>query len=134
MTKTDPKKINLLEHSEAKVKLYGRYLSEYLRVLYQAGFVKRVFIFDLFCGEGVYQNGDKAGSPIIAIENIVNHYNENKGKSLNITIWFNDFEKSEIDNELYKVERVKKIVSEMFVPSNVEIKYDKKDLGVFHLS
>ena len=74
MTKTDPKKINLLEHSEAKVKLYGRYLSEYLRVLYQAGFVKRVFIFDLFCGEGVYQNGDKAGSPIIAIENIVNHY------------------------------------------------------------
>jgi three-Cys-motif partner protein len=126
VTKTNPK-TNLLEHSEAKVKLYGRYLAEYLRVLYQAGFVKRVFIFDLFCGEGVYQNGDKGGSPIIAIESIANHYYENNQKSLNITVWFNDFGKSEIDNGIYKVERVEKIVSGMFVPPKVKIEYKKED-------
>ena len=126
MTK-DNQKVNLLEHSEAKVKLYGRYLAEYLRVLYQANFVKRVFIFDLFCGEGIYQNGDKKGSPIIAIESISNHYYENNNKSLNITLWLNVFGKSDIDNGIFKVERVEKIVSGMFVPSNTKIEYKKED-------
>jgi three-Cys-motif partner protein len=126
MSRINPKTY-LLEHSEAKVKLYGRYLSEYLRVLYQARFVKRVFIFDLFCGEGVYQNGEKGGSPIIAIENIASHYHENNGKSLDITVWFNDFGKSEIESGLYKVERVEKIISKMFIPSNIKIEYYKKD-------
>lgn len=40
MKKANPKTI-LLEHSEAKVKLYGRYLSVYLNILHRAGFVKK---------------------------------------------------------------------------------------------
>ena len=55
MNQLNPK-TNLLEHSEAKVKLYGKYLAVYLSIMHNVQYVKRVFIFDLFCGEGIYEN------------------------------------------------------------------------------
>ena len=70
-------KTSLLEHSEAKIELYGSYLSVYLNILHRAGFAKRIFVFDLFCGEGIYEN-DAKGSPIIALDCIRNHYYSNK--------------------------------------------------------
>ncbi len=96
MSKIDPQRV-LLEHSEAKVKLYGRYLSVYLNILHRAGFIKRIFIFDLFCGEGIYENGAK-GSPIISLDCIHNHYYANKNSIPNMTVWFDDIGKSKLEN------------------------------------
>lgn len=119
-------KTNLLEHSEAKIKLYGRYLSVYLNILHRAGFVRKIFLFDLFCGEGIYEN-DVKGSPIIALDAIRNHHFANKQTCPNMTIWFNDIGKSEIEDGVYKVDRVEQITSGMFIPPNVEIQYYRKD-------
>jgi three-Cys-motif partner protein len=98
MKRINPK-TSLLEHSEAKVNLYGRYLSVYLNVLHRAQFVKRIFIFDLFCGEGIYKNEAK-GSPIIALDCIRNHYDANQNSCPNMTVWFNDNGISDIEEYL----------------------------------
>jgi three-Cys-motif partner protein len=118
-------KTNLLEHSEAKVELYGRYLSVYLNILHRAGFVKRIFLFDLFCGEGIYKNNAK-GSAIIALDCIRNHYDSNKSSIPNMTVWFNDIEKSKLEDG-YKVDRVERISRTLMIPSNVDIRFFKKD-------
>lgn len=121
MKRVNPKTY-LLEHSEAKVNLYGRYLSVYLNILHRAQFVKRIFVFDLFCGEGIYENGAK-GSPIIALDCIRNHYFANQNDCPNMTVWFNDNGMSEIDEGLSKVDRVKKISKTIFKPYNVKIEF-----------
>ena len=118
-------KTNLLEHSEAKVELYGRYLSVYLNILHRAGFVKRIFVFDLFCGECIYENNSK-GSPIIALDCISDHYYSNNNSIPNMTVWFNDIGKSELEDG-YKVDRVKRISNSFTFPSNVDVKFFKKD-------
>ena len=124
-------KTNLLEHSEAKVALYGRYLSVYLNILHRAGFVRRIFLFDFFCGEGIYDN-DSKGSPIIALECIRNHYYSNKNSIPNMTVWFNDMEKSKLE-EGYKVDRVQRIREKMTIPRNVDIRFFKEDYReIFH--
>jgi three-Cys-motif partner protein len=119
-------KTYLLEHSEAKVRLYGRYLSVYLNVLHRAQFVKRIFVFDLFCGEGIYENEAK-GSPIIALECIQTHYFANQNSCPNMTVWFNDNGMSEIEEGVSKVDRVKKISSTIFKPDNVRIEFHKEN-------
>ncbi|MBI5951915.1 MAG: three-Cys-motif partner protein TcmP [Chloroflexi bacterium] len=125
MKQANPK-TNLLEHSEAKVNLYGKYLSVYLNILHRAQFVKRIFVFDLFCGEGVYEN-DAKGSPIIALDCIRNHYDANQNSCPDMTVWFSDNGISEIENEIYKVERVERIGSKIFRPDNVEVKFYKEN-------
>lgn len=130
MNKPDPK-TNLLEHSEAKIKLYGRYLSIYLNILHRVSSVKKVFIFDLFCGEGIYENGVK-GSPIIAREIIKNHYFDNKMEIPNISIWFNDNGMSEIEPGKSKVDRVAEASSKIFWPPKLEIEYFKEDYEVIY--
>jgi three-Cys-motif partner protein len=71
--KTIDPKLELMEHSEAKVKLYGKYLATYLNILGRVSSVNRIFVFDLLCGEGNYKNGAK-GSPMIAMDVINNQY------------------------------------------------------------
>ena len=93
-------KTNLLEHSEAKVKLYGKYLAVYLSIMHHVQYVKQVFVFDLFCGEGIYEN-DAKGSPIIALDTIRNHYFANQKRCPNMTLWFNDNGISEIERGIY---------------------------------
>lgn len=124
MKKVNPQ-ISLLEHSEAKVRLYGRYLSVYLNILHRVQFIKRIFVLDLFCGEGIYEN-DAKGSPIIALDCIRNHYFANQKAIPNMTVWFNDIGKSKLEDG-YKVDRVEKISKGMFIPSNVELKFSKED-------
>ncbi|MDD2922013.1 MAG: three-Cys-motif partner protein TcmP [Anaerolineales bacterium] len=118
-------KTNLLEHSEAKIALYGRYLSVYLNILHRAGFVKRIFLFDFFCGEGMYENNAK-GSPIIALDCIKDHYYSNRNLIPNMTVWFNDIGKSDFEDG-YKVDRVKHIYDAMLIPSNVDVRFFKED-------
>ena len=117
--------VNLLEHSEAKVKLYGRYLSIYLNVLARST-IKNIYLFDLFCGEGIYNDGGK-GSPIVTLECIKNHYYSNINTCPNLFITFNDSEKSEIETDKMKIDRVKEFASKIFCPSNVKIGFSKID-------
>ncbi len=117
---------SLGEHSEAKVKLYSNYLSIYLNILARAGFAEKIFIFDLLCGEGIYADGKK-GSPIIALEKINDHYQANNQKCPTIAVRFNDSEKSEIEPNLYKIDRVQRFAKEIFKPPNVEVRYSHYD-------
>lgn len=116
---------SLLDHSEAKVKLYGRYLSIYLNVLSRSS-IKNIYLFDLFCGEGVYKDGGK-GSPIVALECIKNHYYSNNNSCPNLFIDFNDSEESEIEPGKLKIQRVKEFASKIFKPQNVQVGYTNID-------
>jgi three-Cys-motif partner protein len=118
MAKADSQ-TNLMDHSEAKVKLYGRYLSIYLNVLARSK-IENIYLFDLFCGEGVYKDGGK-GSPIVALECIKNHYFSNNNSCLNLFITFNDSEKSEIEVGKLKIDRVKDFADKIFRPANVKV-------------
>ena len=64
--------INLLNHSEAKIKLFGDYIQKYLNIICNDNYTKSIHIYDLFCGPGVYDNGGE-GSPVIALKKIKKH-------------------------------------------------------------
>lgn len=125
MNQTDPK-IHLLEHSEAKLKLYDTYLAKYLNILARNPYVERIFIFDLLCGEGIYEMGEK-GSPIMALETIRDHYYSNNQSCPNITVWFNDIGKSEIERGVLKIDRVKRFGEKIYHPENVHIDFFHED-------
>lgn len=118
-------KANLLDHSKAKIELYGYYLSTYLRILQNVPQISKIFVFDLLSGEGLYENNSK-GSPLIALDIIDNL---NKPINPSIELWFNDNGISEIDTEFTKIERLKKIVCQKTIPANVHIKYYEKDFN-----
>ena len=65
--------INPYEHSDIKVKLLKLYLEKYINILALAKGVNTVEVFDLFCGEGIYNNG-KEGSPVIILRLIKDIY------------------------------------------------------------
>jgi three-Cys-motif partner protein len=125
MHQLDPK-THLFEHSEAKLKLYDTYLAKYLSILARTPYVERIFIFDLFCGEGIYEKGEK-GSPIMALETIKDHYYSNHSSCPNITIWFNDIGLSEIENGVSKIERVKRFGEKVYRPQNVIVDFFQED-------
>ena len=106
MAKKDSKK-HLLDHSEAKVSLLSEYLNRYLNVIANDGFTRKIHVFDLFCGEGKYDNGG-FGSPLIIMRAINDLFNVNLGQTTELPIvnaLFND-----IDSD--KVAKVKKVIAE----------------------
>lgn len=122
-------KTDLLPHSEAKVKLYGRYLAIYLNILSRVPAIRRVFLFDLLCGEGKYAN-EGEGSPLVALEVIKNHYFANGKTCPDIEVWFNDNGDSKIEPGIAKIERVRKLSGEVFVPENVELRFFQEDYSL----
>lgn len=60
----------MYEHSAAKVRLLKEYMSAYLGILSNAEWIKEVYLYDLFCGPGVYEN-DGEGSPIVFLKEII---------------------------------------------------------------
>ncbi|MDP4283148.1 MAG: three-Cys-motif partner protein TcmP [Bacteroidota bacterium] len=126
MAKMKSSQLIMLDHSKAKVELYRRYLSIYLNVISRVPFIKKIYLYDLFAGEGEYLNGEK-GSSVITMECIKNHFFSNNQTSPNIDVHLNDSEKSEIEIGINKIDRVKKFVSEIFKPSNVSIEFSKKE-------
>lgn len=124
--KINDAKLIMLEHSKAKVELYTEYLSTYLMILSRVPFIKKIHLYDLMCGEGVYLDNSK-GSPIVAMQKVKDHYFKNNKTCPNMRVWFNDKDKSEIELDKYKIERVKNQILKMFVPTNVDIEYTKED-------
>ncbi|MDP2365953.1 MAG: three-Cys-motif partner protein TcmP, partial [Ignavibacteria bacterium] len=123
MSKEKSTRETLHDHSIAKVKLYGLYLSIYLNILDRANFVREIIVADLFAGEGIYKNGEK-GSPIIAFEAIQEHLNSSKN-SKKILFLINDPEKSIIETTKTKVERIEEYINKNTVHSNHIIRYSK---------
>jgi three-Cys-motif partner protein len=85
----------MYDHSEVKVRLLKLYLERYLNVINALPYINSIHLYDLFCGEGLYENGG-IGSPLQMIEMLKNiHFqtkaNGNKPKSVNC--FFNDIEK-----------------------------------------
>lgn len=108
----------MLDHSQAKVKLYGDYLAKYLKVIVQDGITKNIHFYDLFCGEGIYEDGAK-GSPIIAIDKIRSCYATTE-KMPKIEITFND-----ISSEV--ISKLKKSLGSSNIPEQCEVHVENKD-------
>jgi three-Cys-motif partner protein len=93
-------KTNLLDHSEAKVQLLGKYLKRYLNIISNDGYTENINIFDLFCGQGEYENGGE-GSPLVALREIKNAYYisiaKKPIKKPKINCHFNDIDKEKIN-------------------------------------
>ncbi|MCP4383419.1 MAG: three-Cys-motif partner protein TcmP [Hyphomicrobiales bacterium] len=60
------------QHTQAKHELLRRYLGAWFPILTASGFNRRVVFLDGFAGPGIYANGEP-GSPLIAIETLVDH-------------------------------------------------------------
>ena len=92
---------NLLNHSEAKVKLFGDYIQKYLNIICNDGYTKNIHIIDLFSGPGIYKNGGE-GSPVIASKKIKQTYyqfiNKHPEKSPKIHCHFNDIDQNVIES------------------------------------
>jgi three-Cys-motif partner protein len=126
MAKKVDAKLIMLDHSKAKVELYSTYLSVYLNILSRVSFVNKIHLFDLMCGEGIYADNSK-GSPVQGMETIKNHYYSNNKSCPNMEIWFNDKDKSEIEKDKNKIERVQEACAKVYKPNNVNIKYTNSD-------
>lgn len=91
--------ISMFEHSEIKVKLLRLYLEQYLNVLYLSPYFDVVFVYDLFCGEGIYENGGE-GSPLTILNTVKTIYFSNKDTEKRIGrihSHFNDIEPRKIE-------------------------------------
>lgn len=93
-------KSNLFEHSKAKVELLKKYISKYINIIANDGFTQKIRVYDLFCGEGVYEN-EGHGSPLVILQSIKDLHFINKAKNKQIppfSIHFNDIKPSKIEN------------------------------------
>lgn len=99
--------INMYDHSEIKVRLLSLYLERYLNILNQSQYTNDVNVYDLFCSEGIYENGGK-GSPICILEIIKGIYEENikKGKAGKFNCLFND-------NDVAKIAKLKDSIKKL---------------------
>lgn len=104
-------------HSEAKIDLICNYLAKQFNILKRSNYFDTVTIYDLFCGEGLYEDG-KFGSPIRLIETLYKHYNfkdnQTQKGNLKFNFCFNDAGVSSIDKNIKKVDRVNRVISEKF--------------------
>ncbi|PIX07655.1 MAG: hypothetical protein COZ76_02180, partial [Flavobacteriales bacterium CG_4_8_14_3_um_filter_35_10] len=126
MTKKDVK-TNLLNHSEAKVRLLGEYLKKYLNIICNDGYTKRIKIYDLFCGEGLYENGGE-GSPLVTMRQVkdIHFLNVAKFSSIQkIDCHFNDIE----ERKVKKVEQSLKDKS-LYYPEIGDLQFSTEDYQV----
>lgn len=120
MKKIDVKKV-VLPHSKAKLDLYKNYLEHYLRILSLAKFCTKINLYDIFCGIGLYEDGN-VGSPLIAADKIKAN-NKFMGemlkpvKQMSLTI---------NDNQLDKIQTVEKLLEKQKV-ENCQYNYYNKD-------
>ncbi len=87
-------KDNIFEHSQAKLDFYKNYLVRYLAILLNDIYTKQINIYDVFCGVGIYDDGN-LGSPIIAMDIIQDLLKKYPLKNISLTI--NDKDKSKVD-------------------------------------
>jgi len=89
----------MMVHSEVKIRLLKLYLERYLNILSTSKYIGDIEVYDLFCGEGIY-DGEGKGSPIVILETIKNIFFANKAKGTQtdkFNCFFNDIEKAKIE-------------------------------------
>ncbi len=99
MKSSNDVKKSLLSHSEAKVNLLGEYMNRYLNIICNDRATTRIKIYDLFCGEGIYENGGE-GSPLVIMKAVKNtHYRNMARRELKTKIdcHFNDIDSSKVE-------------------------------------
>jgi len=97
----------MLDHSKAKIELLEKYLEKYLNIIANDKYTKKIHVFDLFCGEGVYENNGE-GSPIAILRVLKQLHFVNKAKNVDIPkvdLVFNDKDK-------LKIEKLESIIKE----------------------
>ncbi|MEX0362598.1 MAG: three-Cys-motif partner protein TcmP, partial [Allomuricauda sp.] len=115
------------DHSKAKVELYTTYLSTFLNIISKTEYIDKLHIYDLLCGEGVYEDGSD-GSPIAALKKIKNHFFANRNQCPDVLLWFNDQGTSIIEPDKLKIDRVREHSNKIFRPNNVIIEYSDLDI------
>jgi len=111
----------VLPHSQAKLDLYKTYLEHYLRVLCLAPFCTKINLYDIFCGIGLYEDGN-IGSPLIAVDRIkATHIllDQLQKPTKPITLTIND-------KETDKIETVKSLLADKEL-SKCSYSYHNKD-------
>ncbi len=107
MAKKRKSQVVMFDHSKAKVKLLAKYLEKYLNIISNDGYTTKICVFDLFCGEGIYEN-DGEGSPIAILKVLKELHFVNKAKNKNIPkvdLLFNDIDE-------FKIEKLKEIIGD----------------------
>lgn len=107
MAKTRRSQRVMLDHSKAKVELLEKYLEKYLNIISNDGYTKKIDVYDLFCGEGEYENGG-VGSPIAILKVIEELHTINKAKVRQlpkVNVFFNDM-------KFEKTEKLKKVIND----------------------
>lgn len=86
----------MLAHSRAKVEFYEKYLERYLPIMSHAKYVKTIYIYDVFCGMGVYENGGE-GSPVRALKAIISAKKKHPSET-SFILRLNDYDQKSIDS------------------------------------
>lgn len=108
----------VLPHSQAKLDLYKNYLVNYLKVLTLTPFCLKINLFDIYCGIGLYEDGN-IGSPLITNNSIkeVNQAVKSMGKAVKpISVYINDYDKDKIKNveSLIRKDKIQNCTYEFF--------------------
>jgi three-Cys-motif partner protein len=101
-------KTTMYEHSAAKVRLLKEYIAAYLGILSNADWIKDVYIYDLFCGPGIYEN-DGVGSPIVFLNEIIKAHHtvaNPRNKPTNFRCLFNDLDSEKINQLRLNIEKL----------------------------
>ncbi len=88
-------KNNVKRHSEAKLKFYIHYLERYLPILSKSEYIKKINIYDMFCGQAIYDDG-KESSAVRAFNKIKQVQENNSGSGTEITLTLNDLDEKRI--------------------------------------
>ena len=82
-------------HSNAKLQFYIRYLERYLQILLRSRFIEKVNIYDMFCGAGIYSDGN-TGSAVRAVDSIWRALSSSKS-STTVNLHLNDLDKAKLE-------------------------------------
>lgn len=104
--------ISPFEHSEIKIKLLKLYLEKYMIVLSNAFGKREIDVYDVFCSEGVYENGIE-GSPIIIL-NIINDIFPRYKERIKFNCYFNDLDPT-------KTSKLSNIISNKNLDKNLSL-------------
>jgi len=114
----------MMQHSEVKIRLLKLYLEQYLNILSASRYIGNIHLYDLFCGEGIY-DGEGKGSPIVIMETIKNIYFQNKARGTQnekFNCHFNDIVSSKVSKLKTEIENRKLHYKEIG-----ELKYSEID-------
>lgn len=108
-----------------KLDVFERYVDEWLNVTLNNPICDTLEIYDLFCGSGF--DGTTKGSPIRILDAVLKR--DRKGK--NIKIYFNDKDKSKVDNLKQIIENEKSY--EDLQSKQIELAFSYKDVASYQI-